>query len=169
MVDDFIAAVDAFLPLQKTLVGAHIRPVWRPGREPGEYKLLLPLEIDGEQRGQQLLLLAYPNNPTLMFKIGIQFLDHVICRLDFELEAVHGNNFSLWGDGLPYIVSGPHWHKWEINRSHVHSTGFPFKLPNAVPYSNSRQFDATLRFYCAERFIEIGKHEIDLPPRDSLF
>lgn len=168
MVDDFIAAVDAFLPLPKRLVGASGRPIWRAGRDPGSRQLFLPLEIYGEQRGEQLMLLAYPNHPTLKFVLGVKFFEHVVCRLDFDQEAVHGNNCRSWNDDIPTVVRGPHWHKWEINRALIRSTGFPLKLANAVPFNDSRKFDATLRAYCAAREIELGQHAIELPPKDSL-
>lgn len=168
MVADFVAAVDSFVPLQKTLVGAEMEPDWKRGRELNERKLLLPIEVDGEQRGQSLMVLAYPNNPTLMFKVGIQFLGHVVCRLDFEFEAVHANNFQSVGDGLPRLVVGPHWHKWVINKGYILSSGLPFKLRNAVPFDNHPRFDAALRAFCAEWNIELGHHAIELPHRDAL-
>jgi hypothetical protein len=169
--DDFIAAVDAFMPLPKRIVGADNTPQWQPGRSPGQLKLLLPIEVDGEQRGQQLFLQAYPNNPTLMFSVGIMFAGRVVCRLDFELEATHGNNLRSWDDELPRFVNGPHWHKWEINRAIIRTQTleYPLRLNNAMPFDAARQFDSTLRIFCAERHIDLGYHEIDLPPRDSLF
>lgn len=169
-VSDFVAAVDAFYPVKKVLVGADIPPSWTQGYGPlnSEYKLLLPIEIDGEQRGQYLMVLAYPNNHTLMFKIGMKFFSHVVCRLDFELEATHANNFRAWGDGLPLMVIGPHWHKWGLNRSMVTSIGFPLQLHNAVPFDASRRFDAVLRNYCADWSIELGQHLIELPKKDTL-
>jgi hypothetical protein len=112
--------------------------------------------------------MAYPNHPTLMFRIGIKFLDHMVCRLDFELDGAHANNFSSWDDGLPGLVKGPHWHSWEINRRLIKSIGSAFELHNATPFSISRQFDASLRWYCGERQIEIGRHEIELPPKEML-
>ena len=114
------------------------------------------------------MLLAYPNEPVLTFKIAIKFFDHVVCRLDFDPVAVHGNNFRSWGDGLPAIIHGPHWHKWELNRTLVRSTTGPLKLQNAIPYDGSQKFDATLRAYCAARAIELGHHAVELPPRNTL-
>lgn len=168
MVADFVAAVDSFAPLQKRLVGAEIEPEWRRGRDVNERKLLLPIEAGGEQRGQSLLLLAYPNNHTLMFKIGIQFFDHVVCRLDFDLEAIHANNFRSFEDDLQRMIVGPHWHKWGINKGYVMSVGLPFKLHNAVPFDNHPRFDSALRTFCADWNIDLGHHAIDLPPRDAL-
>lgn len=170
VVSDFVAAVDEFFPVPKALIGADSASTWTRGYGQAnlEYKLLLPIEVEGEQRGQYLMILAYPNNPTMMFKIGMKFFDHIVCRLDFELEATHGNNFRSWGDGLPPVVVGPHWHKWSLNRTLVTSLGFPLQLHNAVPFEESKKFDATLRAYCSDWSINLGRHAIELPQRDML-
>lgn len=168
LVADYVAAVDSFVPLKKRLIGAEIEPEWKTGREINERRLLLPIEVNGEQAGQSLMIMAYPNNPTLMFRIGIKFFDYIVCRLDFELEAIHANNFRAIDEGLPHLIAGPHWHKWGINRRLVMSAGFPIKLHNAVPFDNHPRFDAALRAFCADWNIDLGHHSIELPPRDSL-
>lgn len=167
-VTNFVAAVDAFRPVSKTLIGADITPEWKRGRQDGERKLVLPIEVGGEQSGQALMIVTCPNNPTLMFRIGIKFFEHVICRIDFDLDARHTNNARSWADGLPPLVIGPHWHRWELNRSSINSISSPLKLPHAIPFNDAKRFDSVLRAFCADWSIELGRHAIDLPPRDAL-
>ena len=166
---EFLTAVDAFMPPRKVLIGADGPHAWQPGRDEGELCLKLPLEIGGEQRGQYLWIRAYPEHPTLKFCIGILFGRPIVCRLDFNLEAVHGNNFAPPGLGLPSLVKGPHWHSWEINRPLFVSVSSYTKLKCAVPLdAGIRKFDPALRWYCGKRNIELNQHQIALPERRRL-
>jgi hypothetical protein len=165
---DFVAAVDVFMATPKQLVGTDTRPVWQIGRQADQRKLVLPVEIEGEQRGQFLLLQAYPQHPTMKFSIGTMFADLVVCRLDYCLEDTHANNFATALEKLPPIVVGPHWHSWEANRGLITSLTKPLKLHNALPFTFAKQFDAIFRWYCATRNIKLDKHAISLPPRETL-
>lgn len=112
------------------------------------------------------MIKAYPNHHQLKFCLGIICLEKVVCRLDFELDATHTNGF--FRGELPFMVHGPHWHAWELNRHHVESIKRYDKLPCADSFSAARKFDATLRWYCHQRNIEIGHHGIVFPPRERL-
>lgn len=166
-VSDFVRAVGAFMDKPKFLV-SNTAPTWSNGREPDALRLKLPIEIDGEQSGQSLVIFAYPEHKTLKFTVGIQFGDHVVCRFDHELEAVHGNNGKNRPMDLPRTVYGPHWHDWELNKCSFSSTSEYFKMPYAQPLSVSRSFDAGLRWYCNERKMKLGFHEIEFPSRRRL-
>ncbi|HET7329402.1 hypothetical protein, partial [Dyella sp.] len=113
---DFVRAVDTFMAAQKFLVLGGVAPTWQSARDVDAQRLKLPLEVNGEQSGQYLLLDAFPEHHTLKFCIGIIFLDHVVDRLDYDLEASHANDFSA---PLPNLVHGPHWHAWGLNKSSV--------------------------------------------------
>jgi hypothetical protein len=163
---EFREAIDAFLVAPKTPQGADQEIEWQPGREFGERRVKLPLEIAGELRGS-LLVLAYPRHPTLKFSIGLIF-PPAVCRLDFGSDLKHGNNVIVLGADVPPIVRGPHYHPWSLNREFANSTITYFKLPVAVPVS-IRQFDACLRWFCSENNILLpGQHSIALPPKDQL-
>lgn len=161
---EFVEAVDAVIAAPKVLVGSE-SPVWQPGRDADERRIKLPLEIDGEQRGSFLIVSAFPDRAVPGFCIGIACFDKVIDRLDFEPDAAHGNPPN---EGLKPVVHGPHWHPWELNRLHVGPTRRFAKLRRAESFTAAQKFDATLRWYCGKRNIEIGQHGIDLPRREKL-
>ncbi len=167
-----VAAIDAFVAMDKRLIGADEPPTWREGREQGlnEWIIKLPLEVAGEQRGQSLMVQAYPNSPSLKFRIAILF-EPSICRLDFELACIHPNAHAEETEGLKAIVKGPHLHAWDDNKRFFYSATLAPKLHNAyeIP-TNIRSFDSALRWFCTEYRIELpGSHRIELPTRTTLF
>lgn len=162
---EFVEAVDAFLPLHKALVGAE-SPKWQYGRDFAEKRLKLPIEVGGEQRGQHLIVMAYPENHVPMFRICLEFLQKIVCRLDYEPDGSHANR--LMPDGQNGLIHGPHWHAWELNRGCISSVLKYDKLPNAQPFTQAQKFDACLRWYCAERGIDLGHHGIVFPARERL-
>ena len=91
--------------------------------------------------------------------------DRIVDRLDFDLNDVHANGF---GKRVPEVVYGPHWHAWELNRQVISGKDEHWRLPLAQAYSESRKFDASLRWYCAERNITLGAHGIEIPPPEKL-
>jgi hypothetical protein len=166
-VPEFIAAVDAFMATPgKRLIGVE-SPTWQIGRNAEQHKLLLPIEVEGEHRGQSLMLLAYPTHAQYRYSIGVQFSDGLIpCRLDYDPAAVHPNTLDDPMEKLPSIVRGPHWHSWEVNRRHIGSLTHPLKLPSAEQLGPLiRTFDAVLRVYCSRRLIALAQHGIELPPK----
>ena len=164
---EFIRAVDAFMPMEKAIGGLEALS-WRPARQGEAHKVCvkLPLEVDGEFREEhRLLLSADPDQDRLVFSVGILFMDWCVCRLDFDEFDSHGNH---WHPTLPSRVKGPHWHSWELNRPLFKKLGNFKRLEYAEPFTAARRFDATLRWYCAERRIHIGGNEIPFPPRGGL-
>lgn len=167
-VSDFIAAVDKFMLLDKRLVGAEENLSWPPGRDPDTFSLKLPLEVNGEQLGQSFIIVAYPQHPSLKFSIGINF-EPMVCRLDFWPEDRHSNGLTATSNGLTPLITGPHYHPWEINKEHVESPNKGLKLQKAVPFTEARQFDAALRWFCGKNKILLPpKHTIELPQRSRL-
>jgi hypothetical protein len=164
---DIIAAVDAFMATPKRIVGIDQVPQWGPGRSPQELETKYPLEIEGEQRGAQLMIVGFPREPSLKFRLGILF-PAMICRLDYTDET-HPNSIGGYlNHDLPPIVTGPHYHSWPINREFFHGVAKPPKLWNAVPYTGqARTFDAVLRWFCSDVRIESlpPDHRLCLPLR----
>ncbi len=162
---DFIVAVDAFMAAPKGLLGIQ-SPVWQPSRDAYAVRLKLPIEIGGELSGQHLVIDACPNHDPRRFHIGIQFADRVVCRLDYDPRATHSND---WAPTMEPFVRGPHWHSWELNRQEFKALGVqPKKLKLAVAFTQAREFDACLRWYCNARNIVLGAHSITYPERGLL-
>jgi hypothetical protein len=160
---EIIDAVDAFMATPKRVLGHDSSPQW--GRE---VVMKYPLEVEGELRGAQLMVVGFPRERKLKFRLGILF-PAMVCRLDYTDE----------GRAVPYSVTGPHYHSWPLNRHHswplnrrfFRGVTTPQRLHDAVPYDGSgRSFDAILRWFCADTKIESlpPDHLISLPPSDLL-
>jgi hypothetical protein len=150
----------------KRIVGADLPGQWLQGYRPNERQMKYPLEVGGELLGPQLMVVGFPRERQLKFRVGILF-PATICRLDYADET-HANSVSGITDlGLPPAVVGPHYHSWPLNRHFFHGTTVPLRLHNATPYPGAgRSFDAILRWYCDDTNIEPppANHAIDLPP-----
>lgn len=93
--------------------------------------------------------------------IGLLFSERIVCRLDYDPGATHDNK---WRNGLAPQISGPHWHSWEVNREDFRKIGSQLpRLPYAIEFTQARAFDACLRWYCSERNVLLGAHNIDFP------
>jgi len=125
-----------------------------PGFSPHEAVMKYPLEIEGELRGAQLMVVSFPRERNLKFRLGILF-PAMICRLDYTDET-HPNSISgILRRAVPYAVTGPHYHSWPLNRRFFHGVTVPQRLHDAVPYNEpGRTFDAILRWFCAGTNIE---------------
>lgn len=165
--NEYLAAVDLFLSIDKILLGADSAPVWQPGREVDSLAVKYPLEIQGELLGQYLFVNAYPQHPTERFSIGISY-GSCIARLDSHHEVTHGNNLGATQAGLPVLIHGAHFHPWTINKQFVISPSTPYKLKLAKSFA-ALSFDSSLRWFCGEHKIQLPpRHEIELPRRSKL-
>ena len=162
---EFIKAVDAFIAAPKSLAGAD-DPQWvRSERDIYKFCLKLPIEVDDELSGQKLLIQADPTKDDLVFSVGILFLERCICRIDFDKGDAH---FNHWHPALPHVAEGSHWHSWELNKNDFKKLGHYKKLRYASEFRAAKQFDATLRWYCQERNIDLGAQGIDFPEKGGL-
>ncbi len=143
--------------LNKAAVGGSTAD-WRPGRDDQELQIKLPLEIDGEQMGDLLVLTAFPLERG---KISFSLVHGVaVTRLDVTAHENHSNPFDALGSKRPTLIRGPHFHSWELNRRFVDSArGLP-RLPMAEPYLGSVKVMHALRWFC-------GETKITLPHGDS--
>jgi hypothetical protein len=165
---EFRSAIDAYVAARKTLAGVHGVDSWQPGREAGEMRLKLPLEVAGELRGH-LCIDCTPSRRPIEFSIGLIY-PPAVSRLDFpHAHALHGNNLAIASDNVPPLVMGPHYHPWHLNRRFATSITDYWKLQIAEPVS-MRKFDAALRWFCDQNNIELpGQHGIELPSAETLF
>jgi len=167
---DLVAAIDAFMAAHKRIGGADMPPTWAPGFSPNEVQMKYPLEVAGELRGAQLMVVGFPRERALKFRLGILF-PAMICRLDFTDET-HGNSATgVVARSVPATVTGPHYHSWPLNRRFFRGVLRPPELHDAVPYTEpGRSFDAVLRWFCDDTNIEQlpPDHRIALPRSDLL-
>jgi hypothetical protein len=166
---DMVAAVDAFMASPKRIIGGDIAPTWGPGYNDHEEVMKYPLEVGGEQLGSQLMVVCFPHQRDLKFRIGILF-SGMICRLDFTDET-HSNTLDGVGMGLPPIVRGPHYHSWPLNKRFFRGVTKAPELHDAAPYQEpARTFDAVLRWFCTDTNIMSlpAGHRIELPALDRL-
>lgn len=167
--EEFIAEVDALLQApDKVLVGA-TTVTWQPGRNLEEEVIKIPIEVDGVQDEDELVIVAYPNEPdtySILIVHGI-----AVCRLDVvPMTDAHTNALILPSENLPSVVIGPHFHRWSLNRRIIDSPIKLQRLRMAEPYTGTVKFMSALRWFCGEAKI-IVPHDvhIELPRTERLF
>ncbi|HSV50734.1 MAG TPA: hypothetical protein VLJ57_01355, partial [Burkholderiaceae bacterium] len=111
--EEFIREVTDFFNAEKALVGIDEPLTWQPNRDPSEHCLKIPIEIDGVQFGQQLVIVSRPGSATLDFSLVV-IHGVAVCRLDFDETGGHTNSFSSHIDALPVQVVGSHFHRWSV-------------------------------------------------------
>jgi hypothetical protein len=169
-IGEIVAAVDTFLATPKRIVRPDVPPQWGPGFSPHEIQAKYPLEIEGELRGSQLMIVGFPRERELKFRVGILF-PAMICRVDYTDEGHFNSLDGVLSGRVPIAVKGPHYHSWPLNRRFFRGVTVPPKLHDAVPYKEAaRTFDSVLRWFCADTWIESlpASHRISLPPYELL-
>lgn len=162
---DIVDAIDAFMAEPKRILGHDTGPTWADGFSAHEVVMKYPLEVGGELKGAQLMVVGFPLQRDLKFRLGILF-PAMVCRLDYTDET-HPNSADAAMNGVPPIVTGPHYHSWPINRRFFKGVTKPPYLHDAIPYTGAaRTFDAVLRWFCADTRIDPlpPGHLIELPP-----
>jgi hypothetical protein len=166
---DIVDAVDAFMAAQKRIVGHETAPQWGQGFTPHEREMKYPI-VGGELRGAQLMIVGFPRERDLKFRLGILF-PAMICRLDYTDETHQNSVDGVIAGRVPAEVWGPHYHSWPLNRRFFRTLMKPIKLLDATPYVEpGRTFDAILRWFCTDTGIESlpPGHRITLPEADRL-
>lgn len=158
----FISSIDAFMNAQKSIVGFNSAPTWMAGFGPTEETMKYPLAVNGQLTGAQLMIVRFPNERGVKFRLGI-LAPAMVSRLDFTNET-HGNSLvSVKAKVLPAFVTGPHYHSWKLNRQFFKSAGAPPKLHDAEELKIAAlSFDAVLRWYCSDVNI------LPLPPSHAI-
>lgn len=165
---EIVAAIDAYMATPKRIAGYDMAASWGPGYSQYEVVTKYPLEIQGELRGQ-LMIVAFPLQREVKFRLEILF-PAPVCRLDYTDET-HPNSLDAFTSGLPPFVKGPHYHSWPLNRRFFKGVTKPPKLHDAAPYIEAgRTFDAVLRWFCADTRIDSlpPDHRIALPTTELL-
>jgi hypothetical protein len=166
---ELIEAVEAFLRAQKSIHGAYEPYTWGPGYSQFERKTSFPIEMNGElPEAARLEIIGFPSATSLKFRLSLCF-NCAVCRLDYTDET-HANTLATRADAIPYSVTGPHFHSWELNRRFLRGMSTAFELRNAEPFPLNANFDSILRWFCQRTNIDqLGRnHLIELPRRDRL-
>ncbi len=153
------------MALPKRIVGVDLPGQWVRGYRVGELEMRYPLEIEGELRDAYLMIVGFPRERGLKFRLGI-LCPAMVARIDFT-DEVHPNAIPGWEEyGLPPAVIGPHYHSWPINRRFFKGVTVSPRLHHATPFMGGRSFDAVLRWFCTDTNIEAppANHAIGLPP-----
>lgn len=161
--DEFVRYVTDFLAAPKTLAGVDTAIDWGPGRQHQEQCIKLPLAVNGVQTGEQFVVAFTPGlniHSQLITVNGV-----CVCRLDYDPHGGHRNGFVAHLDGLPGVIQGTHFHRWELNTRFVESTATLPKLKHASALPQElHTFDNYLRFFCGETNIALPNgHWIQLP------
>jgi hypothetical protein len=167
---DLLTRIDAFMAAPKRVAGIDSPPPWGPGFSPQEREMKYPLELGGELAGAYLMIVCFPQERSLKFRVGMLY-GGMICRLDYTDETHPNTLDGVRDSGLPAAVVGPHYHSWRLNRRFFHGVTKPPQLHDACPYNEpGRSFDAVLRWFCTDTGIESppANHRIALPPSDLL-
>lgn len=161
--DDFIQGVNNFIAAKKAMAGIDLPIQWAPGSRSAEITAKLPIEINGEQSGQKVILVFVPGRNG--FAINLVFSDLCVQRVDFDSHGIHRNGFSGLDFGLPFQVGDRHFHRWALNTRFVDSPNAAIELRNAEELSSTiRNFDDAIRFFCDECNIDLPNgHYIELP------
>lgn len=169
--DAGLARIDDFMAAPKRIAGYASALAWVPGWTTAQKEVRLPIEVNGELQGAQILVVGYPWEPKLQFRLGLLIFRDLICRLDYADET-HPNSLTGYMAGrVPEEVRGPHYHSWPVNREYFRGGTKPDKLYDAVPYPGSgRTFDAILRWFCSDTNIDPlpPGHRIELPLPEKL-
>src|ERR1700730_19037151 len=118
---------------RKCIVGHDSAPQWGPGFSAYEAVMKYPLEIENELRGAQLMVVGFPRERDLKFRLGILF-PAMICRLDYADETHTNSIDGVLLRAVPYAVQGPHYHSWPLNRRFFRGVTLPQTLLDAGPY-----------------------------------
>ena len=104
--------VDRLLAQPKELAGT---PEWHRGPRAGQVKWKAPLSLAGEVLSMDLIVVAYPEMPTLTFTIMVTCEDVAISRLDYSDNEEHNNGWYVPARIKRWKIKGPHLHTWQDN------------------------------------------------------
>jgi hypothetical protein len=162
-----VAIINDALAALKTLAGV---PVWRDMNHHGQWRIVMPLLLDGESTGLDLEICAYPNRSPARFTIIIR-QPRCVWRLEYDPTAVHTNSLNAPRDILGATINGPHYHTWSDNTRFVTANALPRNLKNArILPKEIQDFDGAFEWFCRQTNIRMPPPgTVNLPPRTELF
>ncbi len=158
--------VDELLSADKTLEGV---PNWEQSSNIQEYRLTFPVFIDGRSTEAFVEINAYPNAPSLRFRI-LFIIEKCVWRIDHTEYERHINPIDTFNNIQPSSFLCPHYHSWEDNRRYCTKSSLPKRLMIGRPLpENIKQFDAAFRWFCGKINIsQLPSGMVELPLRTTL-
>lgn len=130
MSSDVRIRVDQFFGASKTLAGSW---GWYQSERLNVFKFQREIEEDGVGHGFRLEVNAHMGTDPKEFRYLVTGLGACICRLDCapvtDGEHVNGPNRPF---GLPFAISGFHYHPWRENRTFSTASSLHPRLPYAI-------------------------------------
>lgn len=78
---EFVQYVDRLMVAEKLIVGIDQPQTWRDGRDEGCLRVKYPIEVEGEQRGEFLIIDAFPNESPVRYHVMVTVADRTVDRL----------------------------------------------------------------------------------------
>ncbi len=130
MTEDCRIRVDRFFSSSKTLEGSW---GWYLSERTNVYKFQREIAEDGVSHGFRLEVNAHMGTDPREFRYLIKGLGACIVRLDCapitDGEHINGPNRPF---GLPFAISGHHYHPWPENRTFSTASDLSKKMPYAI-------------------------------------
>lgn len=101
---------------------------WIEVNRDGEYRLRLPVEVEGELSGFAVEVISAPDAIDPVFKC-ILLYERAIWRV-CVCDVSHVNPLNRPA-GVPAMLTGPHYHSWQDNRHTGAVNSLPKRLKNA--------------------------------------
>lgn len=118
------------------------------------------MSIDGAVQDMDLIVIAYPEAPTLTFMMTVVYSDEAISRLEYGDFEEHNNGWLVPQHIRRWKIRGPHFHKWEDNREFATRATLPVELEYAILLPQAvRGFPNTFRWFCGQHNVRV----IDVP------
>lgn len=145
--------VDHLLAERKELAG---KPFWHRGPRSGQMKWKAPMSLSGEVLSMDLIVIAYPEMPSLTFMLMVTCEDIAISRLDYSDGEEHNNGWIVPAHIKRWKIRGPHLHRWQDNREFATVHALPDKLEYAIVIpSAAKGFANAFRWFCGEHNIVV--------------
>lgn len=158
--------IDDLLSLSKSLGGI---PQWRDMNAQDQFRLVVPVALDGKSTGLTICITARPNTEPLRFTITLNY-NSCIFRIDWCEDDVHTNPFKIQPDISGVAIVGHHFHSWSDNKRFCTKNSLPKTLKVARKLSTEIDtFEGALAWMCQETKIQPpAPGLITLPPRTRL-
>jgi hypothetical protein len=168
-IPDLLEALDSFVRLRKRLLGTDGPVSWVDGHNRFERRTVFPIELDGELLVGARLEVTSVQRGRGQFRLSLCY-NAAIARLD-HTDETHANTLKKDEVSVPSLVTGPHYHSWQLNRRFFRGLSKAPELGLAEPFASRGNFDSNLRWFCEELNIDQpdGRHVIELPRREGLF
>jgi hypothetical protein len=142
-IPDLLEALDSFVRLRKRLLGTDGPVSWVDGHNRFERRTVFPIELDGELLVGARLEVTSVQRGRGQFRLSLCY-NAAIARLD-HTDETHANTLKKDEVSVPSLVTGPHYHSWQLNRRFFRGLSKAPELGLAEPFASRGNFDSNLR------------------------